>query len=158
MTTYGRYVIVGAGLAGAKAAETLRREGFDGQLVVLGDEAHRPCDRPGLSKYYLMGDEDGEKLFIHDEGFYADHGIDLRISSRVFVVDGQAVVLEGGEQVGFDRLLLATGARPRPLRVPGADLDGVYYLRASTTPTPSPPGWRPEATWWSSAVAGSPPR
>lgn len=129
MTTHRRYVIVGAGLAGAKAAETLRREGFDGQLVVLGDEAHRPYDRPGLSKGYLMGDEDGEKLFIHDEGFYADHGIDLRISSRVVAVDGEAVVLEDGAQVGFDRLLLATGARPRPLRVPGSDLGGVHYLR-----------------------------
>lgn len=124
------FVIVGAGLAAAKAAETLRTEGFDGGIVLLGEEAHRPYERPPLSKEYLRGEAD-QRPFVHEERYYADQRIDLRTSSRVTELDLDAgeVVLADGERIGYDRLLLATGASPRRLRVPGADLDGVHYLR-----------------------------
>jgi 3-phenylpropionate/trans-cinnamate dioxygenase ferredoxin reductase component len=125
------FVIVGASLAGAKAAETLRDEGFTGRIVLVGEEAERPYDRPPLSKGYLRGEEQRAKVYLHPEGFYAEHEIELRTSTRVRALrpsDGE-VVLRGGERLGYDRLLLATGAAPRPLSVPGAELPGVHYLR-----------------------------
>jgi 3-phenylpropionate/trans-cinnamate dioxygenase ferredoxin reductase component len=124
-------VIVGASLAGAKAAETLRQEGFAGRVVLIGEEHDRPYERPPLSKGYLRGDEEVVKIFVHDEGFYAEQGIELRTSTLVRGVDPAAseVVLDDGEQLTYDRLLLTTGAAPRRLAVPGADLPGVHYLR-----------------------------
>src|SRR5206468_3059337 len=124
------FVIVGASLAGAKAAETLREEGFDGRVVLLGEEPERPYERPPLSKDYLRGEAEG-KPYVHDEAFYAERGIELRTSTRVERLDPGAgrVELAGGETLAFDRLLLATGAAPRRLSLPGADLDGVLYLR-----------------------------
>jgi 3-phenylpropionate/trans-cinnamate dioxygenase ferredoxin reductase subunit len=124
-------VIVGASLAGAKAAETLRQEGFAGRVVLIGEEHDRPYERPPLSKGYLRGDEEVVKIFVHDEGFYAEQGIELRTSTLVRGVDPAAseVVLDDGERLTYDRLLLATGAAPRRLAVPGADLPGVHYLR-----------------------------
>jgi 3-phenylpropionate/trans-cinnamate dioxygenase ferredoxin reductase component len=126
------FVIVGASLAGAKAAETLREEGFDGRLVLIGAEPERPYERPPLSKDYLRGEADG-KPYVHDESFYVDKTIELRTSTTVDQIDPAAaqVSLSGGETFGFDRLLLATGARPRRLSLPGADLDGVLYLRTT---------------------------
>lgn len=124
-------VIVGASLAGAKAAETLRAEGFDGRLVLVGSEPDRPYERPGLSKGFLQGTTERDKLFVHDEGFYAEHDIELRTRTTVRAIDPAAseVVLDGGERLRYHRLLLATGAEPRRLTVPGAELDGVLYLR-----------------------------
>ena len=124
------FVIVGAGLAGAKAAETLRSEGFDGRLIIIGAESERPYERPPLSKDYLRR-ETTDKPYVHDNGYYAENDIDLRTSTEVESIDTDAseVVLAGGERVGFDRLLLTTGAEPRRLSVPGSDLDGVLYLR-----------------------------
>ncbi|HEX5265769.1 MAG TPA: FAD-dependent oxidoreductase, partial [Acidimicrobiales bacterium] len=124
-------VIVGASLAGAKAAETLRKEGFDGGVVLVGEETFRPYERPPLSKDLLRGDVGPEKAYVHDESFYADNGIDLRLSCRVESIDvgARRVGLAGGEQVPYDSLLLATGAAPRRVSVPGADLAGVHYLR-----------------------------
>ena len=124
------FVIVGASLAGAKAAETLREEGFDGRVVLIGEEPERPYERPPLSKDYLRGEADA-KPYVHDESFYAENEIELRISTRVERIDPgtSQVSLSGGEMLGFDRLLLATGARPRQLPVPGGDLEGVFYLR-----------------------------
>jgi 3-phenylpropionate/trans-cinnamate dioxygenase ferredoxin reductase subunit len=129
MTTF---VIAGASLAGAKAAETLREEGFDGHVVLVGDEPERPYERPPLSKDYLRGEADA-KPYVHDERFYADNEIELRTQTTVERVDPGAsqVSLSGGETLGYDRLLLATGARARRLFVPGADLDGVLYLRTT---------------------------
>jgi 3-phenylpropionate/trans-cinnamate dioxygenase ferredoxin reductase subunit len=125
------FVIAGAGLAGAKAAETLREAGFDGRVVVLGDEPERPYERPALSKEYLRGDAPRSKVDVHDETFYADHDIELRTGTRVVSVDpvGHSVVLDGGDRVAYDRLLLTTGAAPRRLRAPGADFEGVHHLR-----------------------------
>ena len=125
------FVIVGAGLAGAKAAETLREEGFDGRVVLLGAEPHRPYERPPLSKDYLRGEAERDAAFVHEEGFYAEKDIELRTSTRRRAVDLDAreVELEGGERIGFSKLLLAPGAEPRVLPLPGADLDGVHYLR-----------------------------
>ena len=123
--------IVGASLAGAKAAETLREEGFEGRVVVIGEEAERPYERPPLSKDYLRGEADRAKVYVHDEDFAATHDIELRTSSLVEAVDVAAhqVVLAGGERQDYDRLLVAVGAEPRRLDVPGADLPGVLYLR-----------------------------
>ena len=125
-----RFVIVGAGLAGAKAAETLREEGFDGELLLIGDEPERPYERPPLSKDYLRG-ETAEKPYVHPESFYADNEIELQSSTRVTGIDAglSELLLEGDRRLGYDRLLLATGAVPRRLDVPGADLDGIHYLR-----------------------------
>jgi 3-phenylpropionate/trans-cinnamate dioxygenase ferredoxin reductase subunit len=131
MSTDSTFVIVGASLAGAKAAETLRAEGFDGRLVLIGDEPDRPYERPPLSKEYLRGESPRDKLFVHDERFYEENEIDLRTSTRATAIDvrGSEVALSDGERLRFDRLLLATGAEPRRLPIPGGDLNGVLYLR-----------------------------
>jgi NADPH-dependent 2,4-dienoyl-CoA reductase/sulfur reductase-like enzyme len=125
------FLIVGASLAGAKAAETLRSEGFSGRVVLLGEEPERPYERPPLSKGYLLGKDPRSAIFVHDEGWYAEHDVDLRLGVTVTEVDRAArqVHTAGGETVSYDRLLLATGASPRRLPVPGSDLDGVLYLR-----------------------------
>jgi 3-phenylpropionate/trans-cinnamate dioxygenase ferredoxin reductase component len=124
------HVIVGAALAGAKAAEALREEGFDGRVVLVGTEDERPYERPPLSKDYVRGEADA-KPYVHDESFYSENEIELRTSTTVERIDPGAseVSLAGGETLRFDRLLLATGAEPRRLRLPGADLEGVLYLR-----------------------------
>jgi len=124
------FVIVGAGLAGTKAAEALRTQGFTGRVVLLGEETEYPYDRPPLSKDYLQGKSEKDKVYLQPTTWYAEHSIDLRLGTPVGAVDRAAhqVSTEGG-QVGYDKLLLATGSSPRRLDVPGADLDGVLYLR-----------------------------
>ncbi|WP_336048816.1 NAD(P)/FAD-dependent oxidoreductase [Streptomyces sp. CA2R101] len=125
------FIIAGAGLAGAKAAETLRAEGFDGPVVLLGDERERPYERPPLSKGYLLGTSEKEKVYVHPPQWYAEHDIDLRLGNAVTALDpaGHEVTLADGSTLGYAKLLLATGSTPRPLPVPGADLDGVHTLR-----------------------------
>jgi len=125
------FVIVGAGLAGAKAAEELRTRGFDGRVVLIGTEPDRPYERPPLSKDYLRGESSRESAYVHEPGYYAEHRIELETSTTATSIDVGAshVVLAGGREIGYDKLLLATGAEPRRLDVPGADLDGVHYLR-----------------------------
>lgn len=132
MTDTRSFVIVGAGLAGAKAAETLRSEGFEGRVVLIGDEPVRPYDRPPLSKQYLTGAPGGHQLFLHDESYYDDHGIDLIHSTRAVILDvsDRRIELDSGERLSYDSLLLATGSVVRRLAVPGADLGGVHYLRS----------------------------
>jgi 3-phenylpropionate/trans-cinnamate dioxygenase ferredoxin reductase subunit len=126
------FVIVGAGMAGGKAVETLREEGFDGRIVLVGAEPDRPYERPPLSKDYLRGEAERQTIYLQeDAGWYAEHDVELRPSTVVAsldVADG-AVVLADGERVGYDRLLLATGAEPKHLPIPGADLAGVHVLR-----------------------------
>jgi 3-phenylpropionate/trans-cinnamate dioxygenase ferredoxin reductase subunit len=125
-------VIIGASLAGAKAAETLRVEGFDGRVVLVGEEPVRPYERPPLSKAYLRGEAGFDLAAVHDAGFYEAQGIELRTSTTVTLVDPKSseVELASGERLPYDRLLLATGAAPRHLAVPGSDLAGVLYLRS----------------------------
>jgi 3-phenylpropionate/trans-cinnamate dioxygenase ferredoxin reductase component len=132
MTSDQTHVIVGASLAGAKAAETLREEGFDGRVVLVGAEEERPYERPPLSKDYLRGEVGREKVYVHDEGFYADHDIELRLGSTAVSLDtaNTRLELDDGEHLSYDRLLLATGAEPRRLPVPGTELDGIFYLRS----------------------------
>src|SRR5829696_6719854 len=125
------FVIVGGGLAGAKAAETLRDEGFDGPIVLVSAEAERPYERPPLSKGYLLGSDERDSAFVHPDGRYVEHDVDLRFSIRAPALDPAAhqVELGGGERMQYDKLLLTTGSTPRPLDVPGANSDGVLYLR-----------------------------
>jgi 3-phenylpropionate/trans-cinnamate dioxygenase ferredoxin reductase subunit len=125
------HVIVGASVAGAMAAETLRAEGFDGRIVLLGAESHRPYERPPLSKQLLRGEMEVDGAYVHGETFYADHDIELLLDTRVQDVDlrGRVVSTDNGASIPYDRLLLATGARPRSLRVPGSHLAGIHYLR-----------------------------
>jgi 3-phenylpropionate/trans-cinnamate dioxygenase ferredoxin reductase component len=126
------FVIVGAGMAGGKAAETLREEGFDGRIVLLGAEPDRPYERPPLSKDYLRGEAERETIYLQeDASWYAGHDVELRASTVVESLDvgANAVVLGDGERVDYDALLLTTGAEPRSLPVPGADLAGVHVLR-----------------------------
>jgi 3-phenylpropionate/trans-cinnamate dioxygenase ferredoxin reductase component len=125
------HVIAGAGLAGAKAAEALRAEGFEGRIVLVGDEPEPPYERPPLSKDYLRGESPREQARVHEEGFYADHDIELLTGTTVTDLNAGArdVTLATGERLGYDRLLLATGSEPRRLSVPGAELDGVHHLR-----------------------------
>jgi 3-phenylpropionate/trans-cinnamate dioxygenase ferredoxin reductase subunit len=125
-------IIVGAALTGAKAAETLRAEGFDGRVVLVGAEDERPYERPPLSKDYLRGEAGREKLYVHEPGFYEQQRIELRPGRRALSLDPTVdeVALDDGERLRYDRLLLATGAEPRRLAIPGGDLDGVCYLRS----------------------------
>lgn len=125
------FVVVGANLAGGRAVETLRAEGFDGRIVLIGAEPHRPYERPPLSKEVLRGEQVPAKAFLRDESWYAENGIEVRLGVRVTALDAAAktLTLEDGERVAFDKCLLATGGRPRRLRVPGAELDGVFTLR-----------------------------
>ncbi|WP_165970223.1 NAD(P)/FAD-dependent oxidoreductase [Nonomuraea terrae] len=119
------YVIVGAGLAGAKAAETLREEGFDGEIVLIGAESERPYERPPLSKEFLQGRTERDTIYVHPPEWYADHAVDLRLGTRVTRIepDRHLVRLGDGSRQPYDKLLIATGAAPR--RLPGP----AYYLR-----------------------------
>ena len=127
------YVIVGASLAGAKAAETLREEGFDGTIALIGQETERPYERPPLSKGFLLGKAAKSSIYVHEEGWYAGHGVNLLLGSTVTAIDraGSRVELADGSAISYDRLLLTMGASPRTLDVPGGDLGGVRYLRTA---------------------------
>jgi 3-phenylpropionate/trans-cinnamate dioxygenase ferredoxin reductase subunit len=131
MTSIERIVIVGAGLAGARAAEAVRKEGFEGSVTLLGSEPERPYIRPPLTKDYLRGESERDAVYVHPEAFYTEQRIDLRPSTTVRAIDTTAreVVLEDDQRLPFDRLLIATGASPRTLSVPGATLPGVLGLR-----------------------------
>jgi 3-phenylpropionate/trans-cinnamate dioxygenase ferredoxin reductase component len=125
------FIIVGASLAGAKAAEELRSAGFDGRVLLVGAESERPYERPPLSKDYLRGESEREKAYVHEEGFYEQHQIELETDATVTAIDpaGSRVTLADGRPFGYDRLLLVTGAEPNRISIVGAELDGVHYLR-----------------------------
>ena len=128
----GRIVIVGGGAAGFAAAEMLRRQEFQGSIVMLSNDAAPPVDRPNLSKDYLAGSAPEDWLPLRPDSFYAEAHIDLRLKTDVVSIDTKArnVVLAGGGTVPYDRLLLATGAEPVRLPIPGADQPHVHTLRS----------------------------
>ena len=131
MSSIDHIVIIGAGLTGARAAESLRKERFDGSITIVGDEPELPYIRPPLSKDYLRGESEREKALVHPASFYDEQRIEVRRSSTAAEIDPAArrVVLDDGSALPFDRLLIATGAAPRTLPVPGADLPGVHTFR-----------------------------
>ncbi len=123
------FVIIGASLTGATAAAALRKQEFDGRIVLIGEESELPYERPDLSKGYLRGEAETPKL-VQSPEFYAEAGIELLTDTRVDEIDVHArKVVAGGTSIPFDRLLIATGSEPRRLPIPGADLDGVVTLR-----------------------------
>ncbi|MGW7279374.1 NAD(P)/FAD-dependent oxidoreductase [Streptomyces sp. NPDC054844] len=126
------FVIVGGGLAGAKAAETLRTEGFTGRVILICDERDHPYERPPLSKGYLLGKEERDSVFVHEPAWYAQHDIELHLGQTVVAIDRAARTVhygDDGTRAGYDKLLIATGAEPRRLDVPGTGLAGVHHLR-----------------------------
>jgi 3-phenylpropionate/trans-cinnamate dioxygenase ferredoxin reductase component len=126
------FVIAGASLAGAKAAETLRAEGFEGQIVLVGQEPVRPYERPPLSKGYLRGEVGFDAAAVHEERFYSDQSIELRTSTTIASIDptSKVVIFQNDEKLLYDQLLLTTGAVPRVLSIPGSELPGINYLRS----------------------------
>ena len=133
MDTTARIVIIGAGHAGGTAAALLRQYGYAGAITLVGDEPIAPYQRPPLSKAWLKGEANADDLMLKEPGFYPEHNIDLRLSTRVSQIDrtAKAVILETGEALAYDWVILATGARARPLPVPGAELAGVLVLRTA---------------------------
>ncbi|MFF7985978.1 NAD(P)/FAD-dependent oxidoreductase [Streptomyces sp. NPDC007901] len=126
------FVIVGGGLAGAKAAETLRAEGFSGRVILICDERDHPYERPPLSKGFLLGKEERDSVFVHEPAWYAQHDIELHLGQTVDRIDRAARTVRFGDDgtiVRYDKLLLVTGAEPRRLDIPGTDLAGVHHLR-----------------------------
>ncbi|MGH3266848.1 MAG: NAD(P)/FAD-dependent oxidoreductase, partial [Trebonia sp.] len=125
------YIIIGASLTGAKAAEELRTQGFDGRVRLIGSERDRPYERPPLTKDSLRAESEREQAYVHEPSFYKDHQILLETECTVTEVDSgrSRVALADGRVYEYDRLLLATGAQPRRIPIAGAELDGVHYLR-----------------------------
>ncbi len=140
-------LVIGAGQAGAQAVDTLRREGFDGRLVLIGDEPELPYQRPPLSKKYLSGDMAAERLLFRHRAFYEDHRVDLRLGMPAVRLDAAArqVELADGEKLNYDRLLLCLGAGSRRLTCPGAALPGVHYLRALADVAPIQAALKPQS-------------
>ena len=128
---HASYVIVGGGLAAVAAADALRRRDKEGRIVLISNEPHAPYDRVPLSKGYLLGDISRDDIFLRRARFYDRGKIELKLGQAVTALelDEQRVALANGERVSFDKLLLATGGRPRRLPIPGDDLNGVFYLR-----------------------------
>ncbi|MFJ2741110.1 NAD(P)/FAD-dependent oxidoreductase [Streptomyces sp. NPDC087440] len=126
------FVIIGGGLAGAKAAETLRTEGFTGRVILIGDEREHPYERPPLSKGLLTGTSDRDAVFVHDAAWYAANDIELHLGQTVVHLDREAKTVRLGDDstlIRYDKLLLATGSEPRRLDIPGTGLAGVHHLR-----------------------------
>ena len=131
MTSDQTFVIVGASLTGAKAAETLKAEGFTGRVVLIGDETDRPYERPPLSKEYLQGKAERDKAFVHDASWYSANGVELLLGMSVTAVSPSehTVTLDNVEPLHYDKLLLATGSTPRILNIAGSENRGIHYLR-----------------------------
>ncbi|MFE2376489.1 NAD(P)/FAD-dependent oxidoreductase [Streptomyces sp. NPDC059398] len=125
------FVIIGGGLAGAKAAETLRTEGFAGRVILIGDERDHPYERPPLSKGFLSGKDERDSVYVHDTAWYAQADIELHLGQTVVSIDREVKVVRLGDDtaIHYDKLLLATGAEPRRLEIPGTELAGVHHLR-----------------------------
>ena len=141
------FAVVGAGLAGAKAVEALRGAGFGGHLVLLGAEPYLPYERPPLSKGYLLGKSERDAVFVHPAEWYGENDVDLRPDTPVAGLDRHAheLMTGDGDTLRYDKLLLATGASPRRLRIPGGELAGVHYLRDLDQSDTLRAAFRPEA-------------
>ena len=124
-------VIIGAGHAAGQAAASLRQEKYTGPITIIGDEAHVPYQRPPLSKAYLSGAQEVDRVYLRPEKFYQEKDIDLKLSTRATAInaDAKTVELEDGAKIEYDKLLISTGSRPRMLSIPGSDLGGIHYLR-----------------------------
>ena len=124
-------VIVGGGHAAGQAAASLRQEGYEGEVVIIGDEPHIPYQRPPLSKQYLSGEQGIERVYLRPEKFYASKNITVKTGVRVEQIDtvAQTLTTDGEETIAYEKLLIATGSRPRRLNIPGSDLPGIHYLR-----------------------------
>lgn len=124
-------VIIGAGHAAGQAAASLRQEKYEGPITIIGDEPHIPYQRPPLSKQYLSGEQAIERVYLRPEKFYADKDVTLKLGVNATEIDREAkqVVLDNGENVPYDKLIIATGSRPRILNIEGSDLKGIHYLR-----------------------------
>ena len=140
-------VIIGGGQAGAQAIDTLRREGFGGRLVLIGDEPELPYQRPPLSKKYLSGEMAAERLLFRHRAFYDEHRVELRLGKKAVQLDAAArqVELANGEKIAYDALLLCLGAASRRLTCPGATLTGVHYLRGLADVAPIQAGFKATA-------------
>ena len=140
-------LIIGGGQAGAQAIDTLRREGFGGRLVLIGDEPELPYQRPPLSKKFLAGEMTADRLLFRHRSFYDEHRIELKLGQRAVSIDAGArqVELAGGEKLAYDRLLLCLGATSRRLTCPGAALSGVHYLRRLEDVSPIQANCKPQA-------------
>jgi 3-phenylpropionate/trans-cinnamate dioxygenase ferredoxin reductase subunit len=140
-------VIVGGGQAGAQAVDTLRREGFTGRLVLVGDEPELPYQRPPLSKKYLSAELAADRLLFRHRTFYDEHRVELKLGVRAVACDAQhrSLQLDDGETLSYDRLLLCLGAVSRRLTCPGANLPGVHYLRTLSDVAPIRAACRPGA-------------
>jgi 3-phenylpropionate/trans-cinnamate dioxygenase ferredoxin reductase subunit len=140
-------LIIGGGQAGAQAIDTLRREGFSGRLVLIGDEPVLPYQRPPLSKKYLSGEMAADRLLFRHQSFYDEHRIELKLGQPAVRLDAAArqVTLADGEKLTYDRLLLCLGAASRQLSCPGANLQGVHYLRGLADVAPIQTGIKPQA-------------
>lgn len=140
-------VILGGGQAGAQAIDTLRRQGYAGRLVLVGDEAELPYQRPPLSKKYLAGELQADRLPFKHRAYYDEHRVELKLGVAARRIDRarRRVVLASGEELEYDRLLLALGSGSRPLAVPGSDAPGVHYLRAIADVAPIRAGLTPGA-------------
>jgi 3-phenylpropionate/trans-cinnamate dioxygenase ferredoxin reductase subunit len=125
------FIVVGGGHAGGQAIDSLRREGFDGRLVLVADEPHLPYQRPPLSKKYLAGDMKQDQLFLRPQSFFEQQRVELRLGRRATAIDRGARLLrlDDGAALAYDKLLLCLGARPRPLDLPGSALAGIFSLR-----------------------------
>ena len=126
-----RYIIVGGGQAGGWAAATMRKQGFEGDIVLVAGENYLPYERPPLSKSVLLGEAEVESTYLRDKSFYDEGKIELRLGARVSALDcgKQVINLDDSEHLEYSRLLLATGSHVRRLPIPGDELAGVYYLR-----------------------------
>src|SRR4051794_16798866 len=124
-------VIIGASHASVQAIDTLRREGYAGRIVLIGDEAFLPYNRPPLSKKYFSGELERERLLLRGPQFYEQAHVETRLGLRVTAIDrtDQRIRLNDGDELHYDKLLLCIGSRPRLLEVPGYDLGGIHYLR-----------------------------
>src|SRR5262245_54670281 len=125
------YVIIGGGLAGVAAADAIRRRDKTGQLMLICAESHPPYDRVPLSKGYLLGEIERDQVFLRPSRFYERNKVELILGQAATALDltTRQITLADGSQIGFEKLLLATGGRPRRLPIPGAELEGIYYLR-----------------------------